>query len=275
MTFTDRAACIVSEPFKYIGPEASLDMYRFFWRLAGLTREQLGFDPTVTPASKEDFDAMYEFATTSMSITPYVQKQLYYALCVDPPTTTSTGSPSMNCRQWPLRRIARPDGTYVLIGRPKHVTPALFGRCTRGYVGFDPSAREAFFTKDSWRGEHPELHSEHLVYKRLQENGVQNIPTCIGGGDVGEDTVFGVQTTRTTSIRFSSSSALGDKDQQSEPTTFSVLVIFARVHYRIFIKQILRPITDFEHFLELVAFFIDVLSGKSSFTTSTNAMLNR
>ena len=273
MVFTDRDVCFVSTPFKYFGPGSPNTMHRFFWRLAGLTREQLGFDPTITPASKQDFKAMYEFATTSTTITPYVREQLYYALCVDPPTSDSSGSPSIHCHQWPLQRIMRPDGLYDLVGRPKYASPALFGRCTRGFVGFDPVNRETFFVKDSWRVDHPEVHPEHLVYERLQENGVQNVPTCIRGGDVGAGT-HGVQRTLTTvepplSEEGSGDSSASDGSESSDDDAagsgaprYRTLIRFARIHYRIFIKEILRPLTDFEDFQELVGLLADALIGE-------------
>ena len=130
---------------------------------------------------------MFHFTTTSQDLTPCVREQRYRAMCVDP-TKVETGlPPAPTSTQWPLQRVSRADGSYVLIGRPRWASPFLFGRCTRGYVVYDRAKAEAYFMKDSWPVDHPEARGEDEVYERLAAAGVENVLTCYGGEEVPVD----------------------------------------------------------------------------------------
>ena len=259
MVYTDRETCIVSVPFIYNLPSDPV-LHRFFWRLAHADRSQLGYDPTVTLASKDDFVNMLQFATSSPGITPYVQEQLYYALCVDGTKLDGTkvedpvSIPPLTTNQWPLQRVTRADDNdraYVLVGRPKHASSALFGRCTRGYICYDHNKQEANFMKDSWRVDHDDIHPEHEVYERLVKHEVANIPTCLGGEDVGVSTEGQWQCTRIPSDR---------KVESNQPGPAKPLRC-ARGHYRLFIQEVLRPLIDFENWRSLLLFFDDGMTG--------------
>ena len=214
-------------------------------------------------------------------------------MCVDRPAKAKLGVlPVSTSTQWPLQRVARLDGSCVLIGRPRWASPFLFGRCTRGYVVYDRAKAEAYFMKDSWPVDHPEARREHRVYERLAAAGVENVLTCCGGEEVPVDVLQNLpggakpppQCTHTFDYAAtfdSSASAVpttnvprsrdeGDDDcgpatqdevLRANPTprrTFR----YPRIHYRIFIKEICRPLTDFADWRELLVFLTHVLRGK-------------
>ena len=247
-----RDGCVVSQPFPYTTSHKNNALHRFFWRLAHMSRKDLGYDSTVTPATSDDFANMLQFATSSPELTPYVRDQLYYALCVDPVTTpdpTPYPNSTPTSDQWPLKRVTRADGSYVLVGRPRWASPALFGRCTRGYVVYDPFKQEAYFMKDSWRFGYPESRKEHEVYERLAKAGVGGVLTCYGGEDVGEDTTHDWQ-------QGSCADDAADESDSSEGSHHR------SVHYRIFFKEIGRPLTDFADWRELLILLTHALCGK-------------
>ena len=254
LVYTDRDACVVSTPFAYaqpFGDPQSKALQTFFWRIAHASREQLGYDSSVEPATKVEFEAMLAYAR-SLPRSSYAYTQLCYALCINVDAGDSGPDPRRTCTQWPLQRVTRQDGSHVFIGRPRFASSALFGRCTRGFVAYDPREDGAlYFMKDLWRVDHPEIEPEHEIYEQLHANDVTNIPTCLGGEDVGSDTARGWQRSRTLDIQVLLGSAGIDKEPQ----------LRARGHYRIFFKEVLLPVTDFANFQELVLFLADALYG--------------
>ena len=107
------------------------------------------------------------------------------------------------------------------------------------------SKKTVCFVKDSWRFDHADIKPEHEVYERLHKYSVKNIPTCLGGENVGEGT-SGLQRTRLEHP----SNSLRQRDHHD------------RVHYRLFIKEVLRPLTDFIDFQDLVVLMTHALCGE-------------
>ena len=197
MIYIDRDGCTISTPFWYrAGPSSML--HRFFWRLTQMSRERLGYDTTTRPATQEEFDSMLQFSVSSPHFTPYARDQLHYALRVDPPTVSNSDKiPPLTSAHWPLQRVLRDNGSHVLIGRPMFASPALFGRCTRVFVAFDPTQKEVCVMKDSWRVDNLDIRPEHKVYERLKSHQVEDyILTCLGGENVGEALAGSPQRTR-------------------------------------------------------------------------------
>ena len=134
---------------------------------------------------------------------------------------------------WPMYRL-EVGPRAVLVGRPMHIGNALTGRCTRGYAAFDLEEGCVGFLKDCWRvgGEERQ---EHLVYERIGACGGQNyIATCVAAGDVGG----------------------GQETRSHETTTGGGLK-----HYRMLVRELCRPLTDFADFRELAGMFLSVLRG--------------
>ncbi|KAI0701127.1 hypothetical protein C8T65DRAFT_656794 [Cerioporus squamosus] len=218
--YFDRAYTLVSEPFKY-GTRQHTALHTFFWRIARMSREQLGFDPTAVLANPVDVRSMLAYAPDAPS--DYVEEQIYHALSVDPeyPSLATSG-------RWPAYELTMCGRRYV-VGRPMFSKPSLQGRCTQGFLAYDIEGRTVRFIKDCWRPDIDHARPEHEIYERLNGAGVAYVLTCLGYEDVrGSDGSW--QVTRTQTVVNRSRAAVG--------------------HYRLLIKEVCRPLTDFSHFRE-------------------------
>ena len=106
--------------------------------------------------------------------------------------------------------------------------------------------------KDSWRVDHEELHPEHEVYERMAQHGVANIPTCLGGEEVGASAESLGQRTRILDARRTGS----DQPGLEKPLRC------VRGHYRLFIREVLRPLTDFDNWRSLLWVLDDGMCGE-------------
>ncbi|RPD73044.1 hypothetical protein L226DRAFT_572499 [Lentinus tigrinus ALCF2SS1-7] len=230
LLYFDRQGALVSEPFTY-GTRKNLTLHTFFYRLSHMSREQLGFDPTVVPANPDDVKAMLAYASNAP--TDHIKQQIYRTLSVDPKcpeVKTST--------QWPAYELAMCGKRYI-IARPTFASPALYGRCTRGYLAYDIEGRAVRFLKDSWRPDLERVQPEHEVYERLKARGVtENVLTCLGYENV-PNSDGSWQLTRTHKLINPSRAAHG--------------------HYRILFEQVCRPLIDFTDFKELTMLICDAI----------------
>lgn len=230
--YFDRAYTIVSEPFKYGSPQ-DVALHAFFWRIARMSQGQLGFDPTVVPANPEDVMAMLAYAPDAPS--EYVEEQIYRTLSMNPKRPTASTS-----SQWPPYELTMCGKRYI-IARPIFVSPALYGRCTRGYLAYDIDGKAVRFIKDSWRLDLKRVQPEHEVYERFQRKGVtRGVLTCLGHENV-PNTDGSWQRTRTQQLLSSSRPARG--------------------HYRLLFHEVCRPLTDFEDFEELTEIMCEAVIG--------------
>ncbi|KAH9944879.1 hypothetical protein B0H21DRAFT_823036 [Amylocystis lapponica] len=102
-----------------------------------------------------------------------------------------------------------------------------------------PYTKKLVFLKDSWRSDDSEhIPPERKTYQRLHAKGVRFIATLICAGDVG------VPARRTRTQEFASE-----------------IVLDARVHYRLVVKQVGRPLEDYEHSREMVTVVRDVFQA--------------
>ncbi|KAI0701129.1 hypothetical protein C8T65DRAFT_656797, partial [Cerioporus squamosus] len=234
--YFDRAYTLVSEPFNY-GTRSDITLHTFFWRITSMSPEELGFDPTVELAKDEHVQAMLNYAPDAP--TDYIQQQIYHALSMDPDDLAS-GPIST---QWPPCQLTMCGKRYI-IGRPTFASPALYGRCTRGYLAYDIDDNEVRFIKESWRLDLERMQPEHEVYERLKRQGVtEGVLTCLGYENV-PNPDGSWQLTRTHGIINSSRAARG--------------------HYRLLIKEVCRPLTDFADFEELTMLVVDALNAHRS-----------
>ncbi|KAA1473560.1 hypothetical protein DENSPDRAFT_882141 [Dentipellis sp. KUC8613] len=229
--YFDRAGCIVSEPFQYDNGTYT-PLHRFFWRLAHMSDEERGYDHSAVLASEKEVKKMVEYARDAP--TEYIGEQIYRALSWD----SEKGAPRST--QWPVYKVTM-GSRSLLIARPIASSHSLYGRCTRGYIAYDPEERTVSFLKDCWRADHPRAIAEHEVYKRLAAHGVSNIATCEGSEDV-LDSRGRWQVTK-------AHSAVGSKSR------------IAFGHYRILLREICRPLIDFKDFRELASLLYDAVTA--------------
>ncbi|KAM5541440.1 hypothetical protein V8D89_004994 [Ganoderma adspersum] len=291
--YFDRAGAVISEPFDWTH-SASL-LHDFIWKAAHMTLEELGYDPTVQVASEPEIDLLRSKMGDELNALPtevqqYVLDAFLSTATRQPEATTedaedSTTKPKKKAKakpEVPLDEIpiyqltvtssnpspdeAFPDSAIppapsttpstsdsratenenrtFLVGRPYFSASSLTGRCTRGYIAFDLETETFCFLKDSWRPLVPgRSRPEHLVYERLRNHGVHNvsnIATLVCGGDVGGHRA---QVTR----------VQDSIPQENKPVP--------RVHYRIVVKEIGLPLTEFQNFTELAGIFGDALEA--------------
>ena len=234
LLYFERQGALVSEPFTY-GTRKNLHLHTFFYRLAHMSREQLGLDPTVVPAKTEDVEAMLAYAPNAP--TEYIEQQIYRALS----TNSKDKKDGSNSSQWPAYQLTMCGRRYI-IARPTFASPALYGRCTRGYLAYDIVGKAIRFLKDSWRLDLDRIRPEHEVYERLRSKGVSYIATCLAHEDVPSN---GTCQCTTVHLYF---------DQAPRPR---------RRHYRLLLKEVCRPLTDFADFGELTAFMCCAIIGAS------------
>lgn len=228
--YLDRSGGIVSQPFQW-GLRTQPTLHRFFWRLARMSREQIGFDRTVVPAEPADVERMLEYAAKAP--TEYIQQRIYHTLSWNHAAKKSTSN------QWPAQQVTV-EGRKFIIARPTFSSPSLFGRCTRGFLAYDVDHRTTRFLKDCWRLDHDRIQAEHDVYARLKAASVQCIMECLCGEDVTDDAGHW-QRTKTQHARNAS--------------------LPARGHYRLLFEKVCRPLIDFKDFMELAALLADAMTG--------------
>ena len=272
--YVDCGGCYVSTAFTY-GTRGHDTLHRFLWRLARMTHRQQGYDTTVRPASAEEIQSLVDYVSRAR-ITPYVKN------CVKRALSWNEGETAPQPSLWPLYVVMH--GTLqLLIGKPERWNLRVFGRCTRGYVAFilnwqnvtlcDPDADgpvllgeldtdRLAFLKDSWRSDQIDITPEHEVYRYLYglrkaalakdpENpppGAYHILNCFYGGDV-----EGME---------------HDSLSRQTTTAHEAQDNGRRVHYRILLSPVCRPLSDFTNFKELATLLSQALLGQSRIFSS-------
>ena len=153
----DRTGAIVTEPIAY---DTESFLFDFFIRYNNVDKEVRGHDLTVRRASKVEGEAAQEF------LEPDAQEPL---LSITIPLPGSEES-----RQYivpsPCARPAIPTG-----------------RWTRASIAYDVHRKQRVLLKDSWRLLLDDIHPEGVVYERLHQNSVPNVPYCSMASDVAEE----------------------------------------------------------------------------------------
>ena len=87
-------------------------------------------------------------------------------------------------QDWPRYQLHIDNDTF-LIARPIFETTGLIGRGTRGYVAWHEQSESFVFLKDAWRPfSHWEVEMEGDILKKLNDAGVEHIPTLLCHGQV-------------------------------------------------------------------------------------------
>ena len=207
------------------------------------SRAAMGHDPTVIPADAAE-ESMF--------------RQLHTRFV--PQSAVGRGLKDTAMDGWPVYKLSiegrfSPDDSAAvlstapvsrreyLIGKPMFGNQSLSGRGTKAHIGYDVARDWVVFIKDSWRLNSTNVRSEYDTYLLLNEAVRQsdepvkfNVPTLLGGGDV---VVAGVT-------------------QQTHTSNRDLLT---RIHFRLVLKEICRPLEDFTMSSELVRVTMAAFSG--------------
>ncbi|KAL6310484.1 hypothetical protein BKA93DRAFT_907084, partial [Sparassis latifolia] len=232
----DRAGGVVSKSFDYIQEPETL--HTFMYRIGKMNDSQRGYDPTAVLATPAE---VAEMKSCESRLNEYHRECLREAMLDGWPiykiefkaddvlskTGNTVSPPSMSKR-------------HYLVGRARFSSSSLTGRATRGYVAYDLATQRLAFLKDTWRADSDKVKPEREVYERLYQKGVrERIATLICGGDVGDST----QKTRTQEYNAR---------------------IMGRIHYRIVVKEVGRPLEDYTDVREMILVVRDAIIAHSN-----------
>lgn len=125
-----------------------------------------------------------------------------------------------------------------LVGKPLTYCCSPTGRATKGYAAYDVANVRLVFLKDAWRAVSDQIHPELDTYIVLNRDQVCNVPTVLGGGDVGAQ--------RTITQEY-----LPEEKKPRE-----------RAHGRLILKELGRPLESYEDSPELMVVVMHAIEGE-------------
>ena len=247
LLYYDRSGVFVSEVFDWTLTSSFL--HTFVWKLAHMSLEDLGYDPTASLASPTEtgrFLGMIKDYTLPRELRDMVSHATKHRFPICK-VRVAPAPPSREDRYVDTELEGAPSGgkaKFFLIGRPSYSADTLFGECTRRYIALDLQTGKLCSLKDYWRPLVPGwTRPEHAVYQHFRYSDVTSgIATLVCGGDVG-----GFQAQRTVVQDF--------QPVQDRPVS--------RVHYRIVTAEVGLPLASFSSFKELCRVLTHAMEGKS------------
>ena len=149
---------------------------------------------------------------------------------------------------------------WYVVGKPHFQASGVAGRGTRGYVALPLQVNEQtgdlelplddkgqpaesfVYLKDAWRINHPSLQKEGVTLKALNCAGVQHVPTVLYHGDLPNQYTLSYENWPV---------FYGDKVCKLKPHR----------HYRLVVKQVAKPLSEFDRGADLVRAILDCLQG--------------
>ncbi|TBU40240.1 hypothetical protein BD309DRAFT_361855 [Dichomitus squalens] len=200
---------------------------------------------------------------------------------------------------WPRHRLEVPDGPNIrefLVGKPVFCASDIVGR---GYVALDCKTGRFVWLKDVWRASYVITETEGDVLRRLNDAGIQNVPTLVCHGDIREQATItadfwerqqnlpsAVQqplsppSTATSSHSFPASSAGSRKRKSVEEPVFtpellqnanaitkSHCPLRQHKHYRVAVEEVCMPLKHFQYGRQLLSIVLDCLRAHQQAAT--------
>ncbi|KAL4245053.1 hypothetical protein ABKN59_010107 [Abortiporus biennis] len=125
-----------------------------------------------------------------------------------------------------------------LVGGMMYASPSVIGRGAKVSVGYDMKDGVLVLLKDSWRIVAAHVHPEHEVYARLKEHKVPHVGNVVCGGDV------------------------GDNDPSTVYLRYITRKHHRRQHYRLVLKEIGRPLSEYQSEYHPPCYLSAALLGK-------------
>ncbi|KAI0777909.1 hypothetical protein BC629DRAFT_1594637 [Irpex lacteus] len=166
----DRSGALVSEPIDL--REDGDKLLAFIYALGHMDDHALGRDPTATLATEAEMKLWQNAVTAKLKADADWKNVLEQAIDDD----------------WPLYKLR----SFSLLSEGSR---SPFRRGCKGFIALDVATGEFVHLKDFWYADDLERPPEFIVYARLVEAGVRNIPTFLYDGDVPGDVSANAQTT--------------------------------------------------------------------------------
>ena len=296
----DRAGIVVSAPVDYVSdPNVLCDALQ---RLCALDDSSLGLDQTVTrvlPGGR-DFRRMDIAALKSPRDADHSERDLDTPLAT--PVTFAYARDLFDASitsGWPRYRIQiqhQDKWRDFLVGKPTFRTDRVIGRGTRGYVALDCDTNRFVWLKDVWRAAYAIPVPEGDMLRRLNDAGVENVPTLVCHGDVDDHVTVTADYWERTQSRSAGRSpsplsrdhsctlihspqseskkrkrtmddeedivSPGSRDGQTHDSSDdSRRPLRQHKHYRIVVEEVAFPITHFKNGKQLASLVLDALRG--------------
>ncbi|KAI0754495.1 hypothetical protein C8Q80DRAFT_1341464 [Daedaleopsis nitida] len=240
IVFWDRSSVIFTEKFNYKAEPHKLG--KFLWCYSRLSPAQRGHDTTVVPVlpGSYEHELMLRRAAEPLVVDKNVvgeHARKAFKASVD--------------NKAPCFKLTVPDATgekTFLVGKPNFIASGLVGRGTRGYVAIDMADEDGPFVylKDCWRVEHERIRKEGDVLEELNAAEVPHIPTLLCHGDIPGQRTRGPETFK---------KVYGDEKK---------CYLKSHQHYRMVVKEVGMPLTEFKNGQELVRVLLDCLEAHAA-----------
>lgn len=227
----DRNGTIYTDEFDWA---KNPHLFDFFWRLNFLSEADRGYDPTVT-AVKGDTDE----AKAAL-----LKLRMHKGL-------KDLKGDTFLWKIWVHDDLASQPRSYITPGAIWD-TNTLFGRCTFGYIAYDVTEPKLVYLKDYWCTDLPRIQKEGVVYRKLRDADVPNIPVLGPAGDV----LFDAKTQRTKTQDYLKVSRGNHRWCLGRPS------VEPYVHYRLVLETVGQPLNTFSSTRELCQAIRDAIVGK-------------
>ena len=284
----DAAGVMVSEAVNLVEDAGRIAFLRFFYLLDQMTDVQLGWDSTVTDPDEKEC-AVCRAASRKLYVfdeedgedeeeedeedeedeeenddgeedvkgdeyfrAPFGDDHRLYKVTVNGDSMKKASDRwQANIQHGPAAANSIPSSQprVFIVGRPLFGNASFTGSCTKGFVAYEIKKKRFVFLKDTWRLDYSHKEQEEadspkpetVIYQRLYEKDVINIPTIICGGDVYNTT--------------------GERKRQRTSSQRHMNFWRARVHTRLVIEELGKPLHMHSSSLEFVAAVYGALRG--------------
>ena len=233
----DRAGAVIARPFSLFKDRHKL--HAFLSRLTKASPAHQGYDDSIRPALSAEAKEFLDLKPANPTHQAYLDdaralhrdvKAAIFVVEID----GWDGHPNLR----------------LVFARPRVIGGGVVGKATRGYVAYDLNSKQLVFLKDYWQPASPSYHEELDTYARLKKAGVKHIATALGGGPVRGSSDINL-TQKTVTQTYQSSLRDPSEDPSSE-----------RVHYRLVLKEVGRPLEDYEKPADMVLVVYDAVEGE-------------
>ncbi|ETW82599.1 hypothetical protein HETIRDRAFT_416722 [Heterobasidion irregulare TC 32-1] len=229
----DRAGAVVTERFDW--RTNIVHLARFFWQYNYLSDEQRGHDITVSRPTVEEI----EMTKVELDKRAKILARLRGEDEVNPPKRYASDD---TFRKFLVVNKKDQSEHFLVASQAQYLGRSPTGRATGGYEAFDLSTKKLVFLKDSWRYVADGVHREGETYEILAQAQVPHIPHVLYSGDVRN------QATRTHEFAHIRKGS-------------EVKEIEKHRHYRIVLKEIGRPLSDFNSTFELCSVIMHAIEA--------------